>query len=46
MTRSISEIPEVADFLAHLRLKNLAPGTIVEYRKVLRYLFDHLEMSQ
>jgi len=46
MRRSISEIPEAADFLAHLRLKNLAQGTIAEYRKVMRYLFDHLQMSQ
>ena len=46
MPQSISEIPEVADFLAHLRLKNLAPGTIVEYRKVLRYIFDYLQMGQ
>jgi site-specific recombinase XerD len=46
MPRSISEIPEVADFLAHLRLKNLAPRTITEYRKVLRYLFDHVDRYQ
>lgn len=36
------EHPEVIDFIAHLRLKNLSPRTIVEYQKVLSNLLDHL----
>jgi len=45
MTRSISNIPEVSDFFAHLRLKNLSPRTIVEYKKVLDSLFDHIGLG-
>ena len=36
------EHPEVVDFIAELRLKNLSPRTIVEYQKVLNSLFGHL----
>ena len=34
--------PEVVDFVAHLRLKNLARRTIEEYVKVLRSLFRYV----
>lgn len=37
--------PEVTDFIAHLRLKNLSPRTIVEYKKVLSSLFDHIGLG-
>ncbi len=37
------EHPEVTDFIAHLRLKNLASRTVIEYVKVLRSLFSYLE---
>jgi site-specific recombinase XerD len=36
------EHPQVADFIAFLRLKNVSSGTIEQYRKVLRDLFRHL----
>ena len=36
------EYDEVSDFVAYLRLKNLSPRTIEEYKKVLRVLFKHL----
>jgi len=36
---------EGSDFIAHLRLKNLSPRTIEEYGKVLRSLFEHLELG-
>ena len=41
----MQEHPEVRDFIAHLRLKNLSPRTIVEYRKVLNSLFDHIGLG-
>jgi len=41
----LREHPEVRDFIAHLRLKNLSPRTIVEYRKVLNSLFDHIGLG-
>lgn len=37
--------PEVTDFIAHLRLKNLSPQSIVEYEKVLKGLFDHVALG-
>ena len=39
------EHPEVADFVAHLRLKNLSPRTITEYEKVLNSLFAHTGLA-
>ena len=38
----IEEYPEVAAFLTHLGLKNLAPGTIGSYKGMLRGLIRHL----
>lgn len=32
--------PQVVDFTAYLRLKNLAPATIYQYRQVLGWLFE------
>lgn len=40
------EHPEVADFTAYVRLKNLAPATIYQYRQVLGWLFEHLDLGE
>ena len=37
--------PEVSDFIAYLRLKNLSPRTIEEYQKVLGSFFKHLKLG-
>jgi len=37
-----SKYPEIDDFIAHLRLKNLAPRTIREYEHAIRNLFHAL----
>jgi integrase/recombinase XerD len=37
----VTEHPEPADFLAYLRLKNLASRTIEEYEKILNNLFEY-----
>jgi len=37
--------PEVSDFMAHLRLKNLSPRTIEEYQKVLNSLFQYVKLG-
>ena len=37
--------PEVSDFTAYLRLKNLSPRTIEEYQKVLGSLFKHIKLD-
>ena len=37
--------PEVSDFIAHLRLKNLSPRTIEEYQKVLNSLFKYVKLG-
>ena len=42
---SMREHPEVTDFIAHLRLKNLSPRTITEYGKVLNSLLDHIGLT-
>ena len=39
------EHPEVTDFIAYLRLKNLSPRTIEEYQKVLRSLFKYVKLG-
>lgn len=39
------EYDEVSDFIAHLHLKNLSPGTITEYEKVLRSVFEHIDLG-
>jgi site-specific recombinase XerC len=39
--RTLSDLhPELADFVAFLKLKNLSPRTIVEYQKVLKGVFE------
>jgi integrase/recombinase XerD len=42
---SFREHPAVTDFIAHLRLKNLSPRTIEEYRKVLGSLFKYVKLG-
>ena len=37
--------PEVSDFIAHMRPKNLSPRTIEEYQKVLGSLFKHIKLD-
>jgi integrase/recombinase XerD len=43
---SLREYPEVGDFIAYLRLKNLSPRTIVEYGKVLNSLFEQIGLGE
>lgn len=40
------EYPEVGDFIAYLRFKNLSPRTIVEYGKVLNSLFEQIGLGE
>ena len=40
---SLNDHPQTKDFLAFLRLKNLSPKTIVQYRSVLGDLFRHVD---
>ena len=37
--------PELADFVAFLKLKNLSPRTVVEYQKVLRGIFEGCDLG-
>ena len=37
--------PEISDFIAYMRLKNLSPRTIEEYQKVLGSLFKHIKLG-
>ena len=39
------EHPEVTDFIAYLRLRNLAPATVEKYQQVLKRLFDHIDLG-
>ena len=39
------EHPKLADFIAYLHLKNLAPATIRGYRLALKGLFDHIDLG-
>ena len=41
----VMEHPEFTDFIAYLRLRNLAPATIKNYRGVLKRLFNSIDLG-
>ena len=41
----MQEHPQVSDFIAYLRLKNLSPGTIAGYEGALKRLFAHVGLG-
>ena len=42
----MQEHPQVSDFIAYLRLKNLSPRTIALYRDALTKLFEHVGLGR